>query len=154
MAKKRVRYPIFTTNYDPILEAYCKSRNFLYASGELLNGRLDISSSNDKLYSMNENAFHIYKLHGSINWYVGEDGQMHWVSAPVQPGTRTFLGDKVQREMLIYPTQQKYTFREPFYTMFHHLKRCLASQDYDRCYIVGYSFRDDDILGMFHDSLE
>ena len=35
--------------------------------------------------------------------------------------------------------------------MFHHLKGCLLKGQV--CYVVGYSFRDDDILGIFHDAL-
>ena len=63
-------------------------------------------------------------------------------------------GDRSVKELMIYPAQQKYSFREPFYDMFHYLKRRLVEPMNRQCYVVGYSFRDDDILGLFHDALD
>jgi hypothetical protein len=77
---------------------------------------------------------------------------MRWLTEATRPGKTTLLGDQVVKELLIYPAFEKYTFREPFYTMFHYLKNTLGHCD--ACYVVGYSFRDDDILGLFHDSME
>jgi len=36
--------------------------------------------------------------------------------------------------------------------MFHHLKQSL--QRSETCYVVGYSFRDEDILGLFRDAMD
>lgn len=76
---------------------------------------------------------------------------MRWLTEPAQAGRTTLLGDRIVRELLIYPAFAKYTFGEPFYTMFHYLKESLLNSE--ACYIVGYSFRDDDILGLFHDAM-
>lgn len=141
---------IFTTNYDLVLEAYCDNLGLDYETGEMRNV-LSIDSSNQKLYGHSFLAHRIYKLHGSINWYIDEHGVMRWISEPVKAGKTTSLGHKVAQELLLYPAVAKYTFREPFYTMFHHLKKCLV--DCKMCYVVGYSFRDEDILGLFHDAM-
>ena len=77
---------------------------------------------------------------------------MRWQTQPAQSGSQTLLGDEVLSELLIYPAREKYTFREPFYTMFHHLKDCLQLSE--RCYVIGYSFRDEDILGLFQDAMD
>ncbi len=144
----KITNEIFTTNYDMVLEAYCSHYELAWESGEK-QGKLDISESNENLF--NSNVHSIYKLHGSINWYFDGKGNMRVSSEPVKIGTKTSLGYDVGRELLVYPAFSKYTFREPFYTMFHHLKECLSHCI--ECYIVGYSFRDEDILGLFHDAL-
>ena len=147
----KIRSVIFTTNYDQVIEAFCRRKNLNYGCGQVQNELLDIGKSNHMLYSKDSPLFQIYKLHGSINWYEDQDKNMRWLTEPARPGRMTPLGDQVIKELLIYPAREKYTFREPFYPMFHHLKECLIGCE--RCYIVGYSFRDDDILGLFHDAM-
>lgn len=142
---------IFTTNYDQVLEAYWKSRGFNYECGQKQNEILDISYKNRELFSSSGYP-KILKLHGSINWYVDQYKNMRWMTEAAESGKRTLMGDEVARELLIYPVHEKYTFREPFYAMFHYLKEYLLHAN--RCYVVGYSFRDEDILGIFHDAMQ
>jgi hypothetical protein len=148
---KGIENIIFTTNYDLVLEAYCSHLGLTYENGEKHGGILSLRSDNVELYSVGMNLHQICKLHGSINWYTDEHGTMRWSSEPVKTGKTTSLGHKVEKELLIYPAFTKYTFREPFYTMFHQLRYYLVTCN--RCYIVGYSFRDEDILGLFHDAM-
>jgi len=147
-------HKVFTTNYDLVLEGYCENKGFHeWECGRLKTGELNIAEKdNQTLYSLDKNIFQIYKLHGSVNWYVDEQERMSWLSGAAQAGQSTLTGRKVAKELLIYPASEKYTFREPFYDMFHHLKKCLRRCK--GCYVVGYSFRDDDILGLFHDAME
>lgn len=142
---------IFTTNYDQVLEAYWKSRGFNYECGQKQNEILDISHKNAELFS-SPGYPKILKLHGSINWYVDQYQNMRWMTEVAESGKQTLMGDEVAEELLIYPVHEKYTFREPFYAMFHHLKEYLLHAN--RCYVVGYSFRDEDILGIFHDAMQ
>jgi hypothetical protein len=147
----RTHCEIFTTNYDQAVEAYCHSR-IDYECGQAANLLLDIANTDSRrLYSPDALVFQIYKLHGSVNWYIDQAGTMRWLTESAQVGKTTSLGDRIARELLMYPAFAKYTFREPFYTMFHHLKARLLLCD--ACYVVGYSFRDDDILGLFHDAM-
>lgn len=143
---------IFTTNYDQVLEAYWKNRGFNYECGQKQNEILDISHKNAELFSSSSGYPKILKLHGSINWYVDQYQNMRWMTEAAESGKQTLMGDKVAEELLIYPVHEKYTFREPFYAMFHHLKEYLLHTN--RCYVVGYSFRDEDILGIFHDAMQ
>lgn len=143
---------IFTTNYDQVLEAYCIDRDLDWECGQAQNQLLDIASrERNRLYDPNTPLFQIHKLHGSVNWYEDARGRMRWITEAVEAGQTTSLGEKIIRELLIYPAVGKYTFREPFYTMFHYLKERLMTCK--ACYVVGYSFRDDDILGLFHDNM-
>ena len=149
---KAVHYAIFTTNYDMVVERYCRSRDLLYENGEMRDRAVDISSRNMELYGMVRECFKIFKLHGSINWGEVKKGKIRARDIPVKPGERTVYGEKFKKEMVIYPAREFYTFREPFYDMFNHLKKELVTSD--RCYIVGYSFRDPDIKGIFLDAVE
>jgi hypothetical protein len=151
---QRVNLGMFTTNYDRVLESYCDSRELVFRCGETDNQKVDISTQNRELYSEDNPVFRILKLHGSVNWYRDEHNRMRCGSEAVRVGRITSLGHRVEKEVLIYPAFEKYTFREPFYTMFHNLKSCLIDFACVNCYIVGYSFRDEDILGLFHDSME
>jgi hypothetical protein len=142
---------IFTTNYDIVLEKYCYKSYLDRQSGEGDNQLLRMGKDNRKLFNPEEGAFKVYKLHGSINWYQDENGRLCWLTQPARVGAPTLLGGQIARELLIYPASQKYTFREPFYYMFHYLKERLTNCEV--CYVVGYSFRDEDILGLFMDSM-
>lgn len=147
-----IRCVIFTTNYDQVIEAYCRRKKLDYECGQLANELLEIGASNDRLYLSSENLFQIHKLHGSINWYEDQDKNLRWLTEAAQSGKTTLMGEQIIKELLIYPAQEKYTFREPFYSMFHALKDQLIKSR--NCYVVGYSFRDDDILGLFHDAMD
>jgi len=149
---KTVYHEIFTTNYDMIMERYCQSRNLLYENGEIRDRRVDISSRNTGLYGGARECFKIFKLHGSINWGEVKKGEIRARDIPVKPGEGTVYGERFTKETVIYPAREFYTFREPFYDMFNHLRNRLVSSD--RCYIVGYSFRDPDIKGIFLDAVE
>jgi len=150
--KKSVNCEIFTTNYDRVTEAYCHRMGLEYECGEDSGQLLKIDYSNDILFNHNTYAFKIYKLHGSINWYQNESGRLCWLTEPARIGKLTSLGDHITNELLIYPAFEKYTFREPFYALFHYLKSRLV--ECEKCYVVGYSFRDEDILSLFLDSMQ
>lgn len=149
---KAVFCEIFTTNYDMIVENYCRSRNLDYENGEMRYRRVDISSRNTELYGGAKQCFKIFKLHGSINWGEVKKGEIRARDIPVKPGERTVYGERLTKEMVIYPAREFYTFREPFYDMFDHLRNRLGTSR--NCYIVGYSFRDPDIRGIFLDAVE
>lgn len=151
--QKQQECDVFTTNYDKVIEAYCNNRGLEYECGHKRDLTVDISAKS-KLYE-NDGLFHIFKLHGSTYWYIDQNNSRHWLTQPAQVGSVTHLGDKIVKELFIYPAQEKYTFREPFYYMFHHLKARLSNiNSCNACYIVGYSFRDDDILGLFTDAMD
>jgi NAD-dependent SIR2 family protein deacetylase len=148
--QKNIPCHLFTTNYDKVIEAYCHRKEINYDCGERQNGVVDIKI--DSRVISKESKFHIFKLHGSTYWYVDEENHMRWLTQHAQVGNTTHLGDRVDKELAIYPAQEKYTFREPFYNMFHYLKERL--NDCNIVYVIGYSFRDDDILGLFTDAMD
>lgn len=160
---RQTDYPInialdlFSTNYDRIVETYCIYCKWLMNNGEgevregafsARAGELDLL----KLTSISKGC-KVYKLHGTINWYV-DDGTGKAMFSPAVPevGKRDLYGSQVRENMLIFPIRDWYTFREPYYPLFHALKAKLL--DCKHCYVVGYSFRDEDILGLFMDATD
>lgn len=83
---------------------------------------------------------HIVKLHGSIDWYLGDDGKVWRVrDGDVYPA-RT-------GRVLIYPQATKYvaTQRDPFAAQFDLFRRTLSTTADNVLAVCGYSFGDDHI---------
>lgn len=130
----------FTTNYDTLLEdalalgcyTYWDAfsggavafRNFRYGDEEPQTGY----------------RAHVIKLHGSIDWYLGDDGKVWRVR------DRDIYPERAGR-VLIYPQATKYiaTQRDPFSAQFDLFRRALCSGSDDVLGICGYSFGDDHI---------
>jgi hypothetical protein len=150
---------IFTTNYDLCIENYCRMIKMPYKNGEKLTNGKDIVSiskkSNKEFYSNDYSGFQIYKLHGSINWYKIRDSDIRnvikWTIAPLEVGAKTFDYTEIESELIIYPVQEKQIYKDPFSDMFIRLKESLELSDY--CFVVGYSFRDEEIRGIFDDAM-
>ena len=156
--KVAVDCEIFTTNYDLCIENYCKIGNIAYTNGEIITDTgkqiVDITKNSSDLFSESAN-FHIYKLHGSINWYKIKDRDIRdvieWDRVPLNRGDMTFDYTEIEGELMIYPIQEKQIYKDPFSDMFIRLKKSLESNEY--CFVVGYSFRDEEISGIFDDAM-
>jgi hypothetical protein len=48
---------------------------------------------------------------------------------------------------MIYPATRKVAITEPFFTCYDYLGKCLSNAEF--CLVVGYSFRDYDVLMRF-----
>lgn len=83
---------------------------------------------------------HVVKLHGSIDWYMGDDGKVWRVREGDAYPART-------GRVLIYPQATKYvaTQRDPFAAQFDIFRRMLSTTDDNVLVVCGYSFGDDHI---------
>ena len=83
---------------------------------------------------------HVIKLHGSIDWHLGEDGKVWRVR------DKDLYPDRAGR-VLIYPQATKYiaTQRDPFAAQFDVFRRTLSNGSDNVLAICGYSFGDDHI---------
>jgi len=83
---------------------------------------------------------HVVKLHGSIDWHLGDDGKVWRVR------DKDIYPDRVGR-VLIYPQATKYiaTQRDPFAAQFDIFRRALSNGSDNVLAICGYSFGDDHI---------
>jgi hypothetical protein len=137
---------VFTTNYDPAVEEFCR----LTSGWTLVDGF--INDPRGAEYYWNRSAFDgftfepsekvivLFKLHGSTTW--AALGNRIVKSAPVFDG-----GDPAFPNVMIYPATRKVAIEEPFFTAYDYLEKCLSHAEF--CLVIGYSFRDYDCVMRF-----
>ena len=138
-------WPMFTTNYDAILEHY-----WLDIVQVPLNTGFDFNPvarmevSNPE--ALRGGGLRLFKLHGSITWLLDD----HWglTEQRVPPEEmKTFTGRKFRGPGMLYPIEEKELYVEPYETMYLMLNRELAQRP--RWIAIGYSFGDRIIRGIF-----
>lgn len=131
---------IFTTNYDTLIEDAVALAQIPYWDG-FSGGAVAFRSHR---FGQEEPKTGIracvVKLHGSIDWHLGEDGKVWRVrdldSYPTRKG-----------QILIHPQATKYaaTQRDPFAAQFDLFRRALSSSEDNVLAVCGYGFGDDHI---------
>ena len=140
IAERRRAVRLFTINYDTLLEDALALGGFSYWDG-FSGGAVAYRSYRygDDEPNLRDRA-HVIKLHGSIDWHLGADGQV-W---RVRDGN--LYPERVSR-VLIYPQSTKYlaTQRDPFAAQFDLFRRSLGSREENVLATCGYSFGDEHI---------
>jgi hypothetical protein len=140
LAERRGAVRLFTTNYDTLLEDALALNGLPYWDG--FNGGA-VAYRNHRYGDQEpEQGYraHVVKLHGSIDWHLGQDGRVWRVrEGDTYPETTV--------RVLIYPQSTKYvaTQRDPFASQFDLFRRTLSSNDENVLGICGYSFGDEHI---------
>lgn len=140
LQNRRVPVRIFTTNYDTLLEDALSLESIPHWDG-FSGGAVAFREHHfGKDVPSTGYRAHVIKLHGSIDWHLGQDG---WV-------WRVRDGDTYperEQRVLIYPQAAKYlaTQRDPFAAQFELLRRTLANPSDNVLAVCGYSFGDDHI---------
>jgi len=148
-----LNHRVFTTNYDNVLCVYSNRRGAMLMNGELSQNQVGIKKTNNpSLFTPAQQGFKIFRLHGYITWFIDKHNQDIRCSGEVLPlGKSSLLGDQPEREAMIFPIGGKYIYREPYCDMFFYLKELLQGERFVT--VVGYSFRDTDVVGLFVDAL-
>jgi hypothetical protein len=131
---------IFTINYDTLFEDALALGCFSYWDG--FSGGAVAYRSYHFGDQEPESGFrsHVIKLHGSIDWYLGDDDRVWRVrDGDLYPSTSS--------RVLIYPQATKYlaTQRDPFAAQFDLFRRTLSAGVENVLAICGYSFGDEHI---------
>ena len=140
---------VVTTNYDVAMENYRKWKKL--NRSDISAFRLDQSEGKffldlNQLQNWPSNV-RFLKLHGSINYFLRDDGKISLQDSPESLSDEKFLG-----RLMIYPMQEKYVSREPYSSFFRCFKFWLSESP--RIYLaIGYSFRDESINNAFEDAL-
>lgn len=137
------RAKIFTTNYDLCFEHAAKAGRFVVIDGfsptlpptfDPVYFTYDIvrRGSDGDVSAFIPNVFHLYKLHGSIDWERSE--------ADIQKKYNT------DKPLLIYPRSSKYeqAFSQPYLEMMASLQAALREPN-TGLLIVGFGFNDNHI---------
>ena len=140
VAERRRAVRLFTINYDTLLEDALALGGFSYWDG-FSGGAVAYRSYRygDEEPNLHVRA-HVIKLHGSIDWHLGEDGRV-W---RVRDGD---LYPKKISRVLIYPQSTKYlaTQRDPFAAQFDLFRKSLGEREENILVTCGYSFGDEHI---------
>lgn len=142
---RRERLKLFTTNYDRCFEHAAQRSGFVVMDGFTLS---QPSTFDPMHFSYDvvrrgiepdapdyiENLFHLYKIHGSIDWEVDEDSN----KINKVPGTN--------KPLLIYPRSTKYelAFAQPYLEMISSFQAAIRQRD-TGLLIVGFGFNDNHI---------
>jgi len=140
VAERRSAVKIFTINYDTLFEDALALGCFSYWDG-FSGGAIAYRSYHfgDKEPESGFRA-HVIKLHGSIDWYLGDDDRVWRVrDGDLYPSTSS--------RVLIYPQATKYlaTQRDPFAAQFDLFRRTIGAGAENVLVICGYSFGDEHI---------
>ncbi len=153
------RLNIFTTNYDLYSERAMDLLGIHYVNGftggiskffnpaifnYALAEKMDLSQSK---WSVIDNFFYLYKLHGSVNWIQATgDNKLFNVKEIQEP---TFEKLKGKETIMIHPTPLKYnaSLGSPYSDLFREFQKKLM-QNNNILVTLGYSFSDEHINNL------
>lgn len=156
--QKYNRLKLFTTNYDMLFEQAANECGFTMIDGftftfpRIFNGNnydYDIVIRKNSRISALENyapkVFHLYKLHGSLDWKKNtKNGQIYKCDY-----------ENNENPVMIFPSSLKYetSYEQPFFEMMSRFQNELR-MDNTLLIIIGYSFGDKHINSMIYEALE
>lgn len=141
-SNRKVRAKIFTTNYDLCFEHAARNGRFVSIDGfshtlpqvfDSIYYSYDVvkRESNPDSHDYISNAYHFYKLHGSIDWEKNpKTNEIQRVSNTANP-------------ILVYPRNTKYelAFEQPYLEMMSAFQAALKQPE-TSLLIVGFGFND------------
>lgn len=153
------RLNIFTTNYDLYSERAMDLLGIHYVNGftggiskffnpaifnYALAEKMDLSQSK---WSVIDNFFYLYKIHGSVNWIEDEGENKLFKVREIQDPTFEILKEK--ESIMIHPTPLKYSasLGSPYSDLFREFQKKLM-QNNNILVTIGYSFSDEHINNL------
>jgi len=145
---------IFTTNYDRAIEEYCEriSEKHICDDGFYLYPRTQRfiwgGHSYDNKPSKMKTVF-LHKIHGSLNWKEHTDGSYYTIQRTSEESKS--VDPNYPDNILIFPTlspKDRHQL-EPFKSL--GLEFANYMEQADVCIVIGFSFRDNHLKGIFRD---
>ena len=138
-------WPMFTTNYDAILEHYWLDIvQVALNTGFGFNPVARMEVSNPE--ALRGGGLRLFKLHGSITWLLDDRWGLTEQRVPPEE-MKTYTGRRFRGPGMLYPIEEKELYVEPYETMYLMLNRELAQRP--RWVAVGYSFGDRIVRDIF-----
>lgn len=149
------RMQLFTTNYDTLFEQAANSAGFVVIDGfsfqqprEFAGRHFDYDIVNRERTRIKQedsfisNVFHLYKLHGSLNWTKTEDGKI-------------IQSHDTEKPMIIYPASEKYesSYEQPYFEMMSRFQQALR-KDNVLLIVIGFGFQDKHIQNVILEAVE
>lgn len=140
---------IITTNYDQAIETFCSQKDNFHCNDGF---KLDSNSSRflwndgnyDELNFDGKINFHLYKLHGSLNWKNHKKYGIERTTFERKPNDSNY-----DKDFLIYPSlsPKDGMIHEPYATIRSKFNDFLKNVDV--CIVIGFSFRDEHLNKIF-----
>ena len=136
--------PVFTTNYDLLLEDLFRENRGSSFSVPLFTGisgrTRERGKWNPRLYD--NNGVHLFRLHGCVAWFRASEDQSQNKVTFARPVSLD--ADMLCRLCVMFPGRELRVGNDPHGYAFRRLYSCIL-----RCkklVFVGFSFRDDDVM--------
>lgn len=151
---KYSRVKLFTLNYDLLFEqaaslgGYVIIDGFSFNTPRLFNGTnfdYDVVTRSAHRSITEENfypkVFHLYKIHGSLDWEKQKDGTFAKKNNP-------------QSSVMIYPSSHKYesSYEQPYFEMISRFQQELRNKN-SLFIVIGFSFYDKHIKAMIDEAI-
>lgn len=157
ITSRKLKFPrsrLFTLNYDCLFEmaaqrgAYTAIDGFSFSNPRIFNGMnfdYDLVIREKSRIKNEENfvprVFHLYKLHGSIDWGLS-DGAIVQAASPARP-------------LMIFPRYSKYerSYDAPFFDMMSRFQQSLRTEN-TLLICLGFSLNDKHIFSAIRDAIQ
>ena len=148
------RIQLFSTNYDTLFEQAAKMFGFTVIDGFSFSHPRVFNGANfdyDIVYrersrikpdeSFIPNVFQLYKIHGSIDWQRGKNGEVVQV-------------DTTDTPCVIYPASNKYesSYEQPYIDMIAHFQQTLRKES-TLLIVVGFGFKDKHLQNIIKEAV-
>lgn len=148
------RIKLFTLNYDLLFEEAANNSGFTIIDGfsfsypRTFSGKyfdLDIVNR-EKTRIKNEESFdskvfHLYKMHGSLNWH--------------KDGDKIKQTEKPKNPLIIYPANDKYesSYEQPYFEMMSRFQQVLRKEN-TLLIVIGFGFGDKHIQNVINEAVD
>jgi hypothetical protein len=148
------RVQLFTTNYDTLFEQAANQAGFVVIDGfsftqprEFAGKWFDLDIVNRKKTRLKQEesfvskVFHLYKLHGSLNWAKEND--------------KIIQKDNIESPLIIYPASEKYesSYEQPYFEMMSCFQQALRREE-TLLIVIGFGFQDKHIQNVIVEAVE
>jgi hypothetical protein len=148
------RVQLFTTNYDTLFEQAANKAGFVVIDGfsftqprEFAGKWFDLDIVNREKTRLKQEesfvskVFHLYKLHGSLNWKKEDD--------------KIIQKSNVDNPLIIYPASEKYesSYEQPYFEMMSRFQQALRKEE-TLLIIIGFGFQDKHIQNVIVEAVE
>lgn len=165
---KDSRVKVFTLNYDTLWEQAANSDGFTvidgfgYTNPRTFNGRMfdyDIvireGSRIKEEDSFIPKLFHLYKLHGSLDWYKNDKGDIVQKELDLNDNNKEIRDIVIENRLAVFPSDNKYeqSYEQPYFEMMSRFQRALRTEN-TLLITIGFSFLDKHISSVIEESLK
>ena len=134
-ALSKCGYSVYSTNYDFAFEHVAIENKVSFNDNFVKTGQRDLWD--DEIDFSRTSGFKLIKLHGSVTWYIDEDGTIE----KMDTDTTFNRAGKEAKKVVIFPTKFKDIYEQHFFALYSHFLNSLARSKV--MVIAGHSLRDE-----------